>query len=299
MPVEAAFAAPGRFYKGNLHTHSTRSDAARDPDAVCALYRDSGYDFLALTDHFMAKFDFPIVDTRAYRTNRFTTVIGAEVHAPKTSFGELWHLLAVGLPLDFERTPPSEMAPSLAARCVAAGAYVAIAHPAWYSVTLEDAESITSAHAVEIYNHTSEVKASRGDSASLIDVMLAKGRRLTLCATDDAHFHFNDWFGGYVMVKSESLEPEALVSALKAGHYYSSQGPELAGITVSGDTLDVECSPARSVIALGRASTSAAAFGHGLTRARLSLDGLRAGGFVRVVVVDAAGRKAWSNPIWL
>jgi hypothetical protein len=36
------FAGPGRFYKGNLHTHSTRSDGAHDPATVCALYRDAG-----------------------------------------------------------------------------------------------------------------------------------------------------------------------------------------------------------------------------------------------------------------
>lgn len=298
MGGDEAFAAPGRFWKGNLHTHSTRSDAARDPDAVCALYRDAGYDFLALTDHFLAQFDFPIVDTRPYRTNRFTTILGAEVHAPNTSLGEIWHILAVGLPLDFERTPPTETAPELAARSAAAGAYVAIAHPAWYAITLADADTINAAHAVEIYNHTSEVKTSRGDSASLVDMMLSKGRRITLCATDDAHFHFEDWFGGYVMVKATSLEPEALVAALKAGHYYSSQGPELIGMTVAGNVLEVECSPARSVMALGQGSASAFEFGRDMTRARLPLDDLKAGGFVRVVVTDAGGRKAWSNPIW-
>ena len=127
MPVDATFAAPGRFWKGNLHTHSTRPDAARDAEVVCALYRDAGYDFLALTDHFLPAFGFPIVDTRGFRTNRFTTILGAEVHAPATEIGELWHLLAVGLPLDFTKTPPSERAPELAARCIAAGAYVAIA----------------------------------------------------------------------------------------------------------------------------------------------------------------------------
>src|SRR5581483_6282914 len=195
-----AFNALGRFWKGNLHTHSTRSDARRDPETVCALYRDAGYDFLALTDHFLPQFGFPIVDTRQYRTNRFTTILGAEVHAPATELGELWHILAVGLPQDFAKTLPSERAPQLAARCMAAGAYVAIAHPAWYAITEKDADSITAAHAVEIYNHTSEVKCGRGDSSSLYDVLLSKGRRLTACATDDAHFHYDDWFGGWVMV---------------------------------------------------------------------------------------------------
>ena len=44
----------------------------------------------------------------------------------------------------------------------------------------------------------------------------------------DAHFHNGDLdaFGGYVLVKSESLEPESLLGALKAGEFYSTQGPD-------------------------------------------------------------------------
>ena len=108
MTPLAPFAAPGRFYKGNLHTHSTCSDAVRDPGDVCALYRDAGYDFLALTDHFLPRYRFPITDTRDFRTNSFTTLLGAEVHAPATELGDIWHILSVGLPLDFEPTPPEE-----------------------------------------------------------------------------------------------------------------------------------------------------------------------------------------------
>jgi histidinol phosphatase-like PHP family hydrolase len=64
MPSDPAFAAPGRFLKGNIHTHSNRSDGAIDPADVCRRYREAGYDFLALTDHFLARYGFPIVDTR-------------------------------------------------------------------------------------------------------------------------------------------------------------------------------------------------------------------------------------------
>ena len=108
MALLAPFAAEGRFFKGNLHTHSTASDAVRDPEDVCGLYREAGYDFLALTDHFLPKFGFPITDTRPFRTNAFTTVLGAEVHAPKTELGEIWHILSVGLPLDFAPTTADE-----------------------------------------------------------------------------------------------------------------------------------------------------------------------------------------------
>ena len=275
------------------HLLLDRSDA--DPEAVCALYRDAGYDFLALTDHFLPAFGFPIVDTRGFRTNRFTTILGAEVHAPATEIGELWHLLAVGLPLDFAKTPPSERAAELAARCVATGAYVAIAHPAWYALTERDVDSIPAAHALEIYNHTSEVKVRRGDSSGLCDVLLSKGRRFSLCATDDAHFHFADWFGG-CDGEGRNARARGSIEALKAGLYYSSQGPQIHGITVSGDVLEVECSPASAIMALGRGSASACTVGTDVTRARLPIAALKSG-FARVVIVDERGRKAWSNPI--
>src|SRR5260221_4268192 len=188
MTILDPFSGGGRFYKGNLHTHSTRSDAVRSPEQVCVLYREAGYDFLALTDHFLARYDFPIVDTREFRTNSFTTLLGAEVHAPATSLGEIWHILSVGLPLDFAPTPPEEHGVELAARCAAAGAFVAIAHPAWYGLTIEDGEALASAHAVEVYNHTSAVRTDRSDGWGLLDALLARGRRLFACATDDAHF---------------------------------------------------------------------------------------------------------------
>jgi hypothetical protein len=152
---------------------------------------------------------------------------------------------------------------------------------------------------VEVYNHTSAVKTDRGDGWATLDALLARGRRLLACAVDDAHFKFADAFGGWVMVKSESLTPEALVASLKSGRYYSSQGPEIHALEIGRDDVMVECSPASTIILLGRGSAGEAAFGDGLRGARLPLDSMRAGGYVRVVVVNSEGRRAWSNPLWL
>ncbi len=297
MPQDVTFAAPGRFWKGNIHTHSDASDGARTPEAVCATYREAGYDFLALTDHFLAKYGFPVVDTRPFRTPGFTTILGAELHAPATSLGELWHILAVGLPLDFAPTPPGESGPQLAARAIAAGAFVAIPHPGWYGLMATDAKTLPGAHAVEVYNHTSQLRTERGDGVYLADQLLAEGRHINLIAVDDAHFHSPDGFGGWVMVKAAANEPGALLAALKAGHFYATQGPAIHDITWGEDWVEVTCSPAASIMVLGRASRAAQSVALGQTRARLPLGVLRAGGFARVVVADAQGRRAWANPV--
>ena len=297
-PIDPAFAAPGRFWKGNIHTHSTDSDGVRTPEAVCATYREAGYDFLALTDHFMAKYGFPIVDTRPFRTAGFTTILGAELHAPATSLGEIWHILAVGLPLDFPQLQPGETGAMLAARAVAAGAFVAIPHPGWYALTAEDAATLPGAHAVEVYNHTSQLRTERGDGVYLADQLLASGRRIGLIAVDDAHFACMDAFGGWVMVKAEANEPGALLAALKAGRYYATQGPLIHDIAWDAEAVEVTCTAAASVMVLGRGSRAVQSVAPGQTRVRLPYAALVPGGFARVVVADAAGRRAWANPVF-
>jgi len=301
------FSLPGRFWRGNLHTHSTLSDGTLPIENVVESYKNAGYDFLMMSEHFVKAFNWPMADTRSMRSNSFTTIIGAELHAPQTSVGELWHILAAGLPLNFEPCGKHETGPELAQRAADAGAFVAIAHPAWSQLTMEDANSLDSAHAVEIYNHGCAVQADRGEGWFLLDQMLNDGKRLSGYAADDAHFSNgdDDAFGGWVHVKAESLQPADLLEALKAGNYYSSQGPQIHSISISGDQLNIKCSPVNSVSVSGGTSRSAKYSGKSITRATINLADLDVGWLVpgrspwlRVTIIDSAGKRAWTNPIW-
>ncbi|WP_126975970.1 CehA/McbA family metallohydrolase [Frigidibacter oleivorans] len=306
MNFESPFTAPGRFWRGNLHTHSNLSDGALPPEEVCRRYAAEGYDFIALTDHFVGVYGYPVADTVPFRSNAFTTILGAELHSGAMANGELWHILAVGLPPDFAAPDSPHFRPvagqetgaEIAARAVAAGAFVAIAHPAWSGLTLADARGIEAAHAVEIYNHGCATGCDRGDGFGIADLLLSEGRRLSLVATDDAHFTEPDHFGGWVMVKAEANDPEALLAALKAGRFYSTQGPEIRGIEVTPTTVEVECSAAVSVIVQGRGTAAVAQHGASMTRASIRRDRFAASPWLRVTVIDAGGKRAWSNPIW-
>ncbi|MDO9524906.1 MAG: CehA/McbA family metallohydrolase [Gemmobacter sp.] len=294
----ASFTARGRFWRGNLHGHSSASDGALTAIEVCARYRAQGYDFISVTDHFMARFGFPLTDTRALRGNGFTTLLGAELHAMENSRSELWHILAVGLPPDFAPPTPTETGAELARRAAESGAFVAIPHPHWSHLTLEDTRALHFADAMELYNHTSQVNCDRGDGQVLYDAALFDGLRFGAIATDDSHFKTADAFGGWVMVKAPENTPEALLAALKAGHYYASQGPELMDIRRDGDDLVVACSPV-SMISLGGARAGTVnSHGDGLTSARVSLASF-AGGWCRLTITDAAGRRAWTSALWL
>ncbi|WP_188907000.1 CehA/McbA family metallohydrolase [Aureimonas endophytica] len=299
--VPDAFAKPGRFLRGNIHTHSTRSDGALSPEEVCRTYREAGYDFLCLSDHFLERFGFPVVDTTPWRGEGFTTIFGAEIHAPENSHGEIWHLLACGLPLDFEPLGEGETAVRLAERAVAAGAFLGIAHPQWSSLSIEDGRQMAGiAHAVEIWNTGCALETDRGDGTILLDALLNEGHRLLAYAADDAHFKSRDWCGGWMMVKAEANEPEAILAAMKRGEFYSSRGPTIEHVEIDGAALRVACSPARGVAVVGRGSRGDYVdAGDGrLTEAVLPLERF-AGDWCRVVVMDEAGRQAWTNPIHL
>ncbi|MGV6812191.1 MAG: PHP domain-containing protein [Brevirhabdus sp.] len=300
------FTAPGRFFRGNLHTHSTRSDGRLEPEEVCRRYKAEGYDFMALTDHFLGMYDYPIVDTVPFRDAGFTTILGAELHSGAMENGELWHILAVGLPADF--APPNsphfrpiegqESGADIARRARDAGAFVAIAHPEWSGLTMEDARTIEAAHAVEVYNHGCAMGCDRPHGFHTLDLLLSEGRRLDLCATDDAHFSEPDHFGGWVMVKAEENDPDALLSALKAGQYYASTGPELRNVVWEKNKVVVESSAVSSVIVQGYGSAAVATHGESMTRSEVPLDRFVASPWMRVTVIDRAGKRAWSQPVW-
>lgn len=300
--METPFTKPGTFFKGNLHTHSTRSDGRRSPEEVCRFYADAGYDFISLTDHFIERYDWPIVDTREWDTDRFVTIPGAELHPPTHTMehGREWHIVAVGLPYDFAPPTDEETGPEMAARALAAGAWVAAAHPQWFAMSERDMLDIGPVHAIEIYNSSCHDDNDTAESTYMLDLMLARGMHVGACATDDAHFVPNtrDRAAGWTMVKAESNTPEALLAALKRGDCYSSTGPEIIDLqVVPGERLTVRCSPAGRVFLIGGPAVYQQVGEHGITEAEFDLTNWRSP-FARVLVRDDHGKKAWSNPIW-
>lgn len=294
------FDQPGQFYKGNIHGHTTNSDGALTPEAYCDLYRSNGYDFVSATDHHLETFSWPITDTTNYRDKSFTTLIGAELHGWGMENGELWHIVANGLPLDFQPPQPNETGQEIAARASDAGAFVTIGHPGWNGVTINDALSLKDFDAIEIYNYGHMNDCDRGNGWLFADVMANRGHRFSATAGDDAHCKPDrpDSLGAWVQVRSESLDPDALLKSLKQGHFYASNGPKIHNIELTEDEIVIACDPAIAVYAGGRGSIREFTRGDGITEARLPITRFT-NSFVRITVLDAQGNRAWTNPIWL
>ena len=216
--------------------------------------------------------------------------------------------MATGLPLDFPPAEPDETGPMLAARARAAGAFVTMAHPSWSQLTIEDGRSLAAAHAVEVYNHSCAIRTDRGDGFYLLDQLCNEDRRLLAVAGDDAHFHDGnlDAFGAFVLVKSESLDPEALLGALKAGEFYSSQGPRIHDVELTRKVVRVQCSPVNTIAVVTGASAALSRVGFGLTDVTIEYEEAKKWAWrdlppvkwFRIVVIEGP-RRAWTNPIWV
>jgi hypothetical protein len=298
----------GRFFRGNLHCHSNRSDGLLEPEEVVAAYRRAGYDFLCLSDHFEVEYGWQVTDTRHLRDETFTTIVGAELSSAPWDDRHAYWVTAAGLPEDFTAPPPDDHAEAIR-RAADLGAFVIMLHPGLSNLPLAAADglpALEAVHAVEVYNHNCAMAAlpDRANGAYMLDGLLEKGHRVLINAGDDAHFgHPQDRFGGWVEVHCEGLHPEALLESMKDGRYYSTQGPELRGLSVDGERLRVETSEAYAISLTGggdrwqSGSERHGEVGAPIMEAEFDLAPFR-GSYCRVTVVDQAGRRAWSNPVW-
>jgi hypothetical protein len=297
----AAFAAPGRWFRGNLHTHSDRSDGVAPPERVIAEYRAAGYDFLVLTDHFEARWGWTVTDTSGARDGAFTTLLGAELSSADWDDEDVFWVNAIGLPADFPAPGPGEPHASSIGRAAAAGAYNVLLHPGLTNFLDFDRLPVEHLHAVETYNvNAAHSWPDQAEGRYAVDALLARGHRLHVTVGDDAHWHHrSDRFGAWVEVRAEGLDPDALRAALRAGAYYSTQGPRIEDVRADGDRVEVRCSPARAIALTGiHGWRSAVAEGDPtLTEARLDLGKLRSP-YWRVTVTAEDGTRAWTNPVW-
>jgi hypothetical protein len=154
--------------------------------------------------------------------------------------------------------------------------------------------------AIEIINGISADHNDRLDSWYMVDRLAAQGYRYSACATDDAHFHerHQDLLRGWVWVKSETLTPAALVAALKAGHYYSSTGPQFFDLQVqAGEKVTLRCSPVDHITVTGKGAQAVSVHGNGMIEGELSLRRWNSN-YCRVTIRDRHNERAWSNVIW-
>ena len=305
-------------YKANLHCHTTLSDGEFTPEQVKAAYQKEGYSIVAYTDHDRYGWHSQLTD------EDFLALAALEVEVTEEDPGKEWPLLRTYHLNLFDTDPAArreekrgDLLPHCAYGDVAAlnqyiekmtrqGFLVTYNHPYWSLQDWRDYSGLRGLFAMEIYNHGCEHDGLYGFHPQVYDEMLRSGQRLFALATDDNHDRLplghplNDSFGGFVRIFAGELTYPAVMEALRAGRFYWSQGPEIRGLSIEGDTLRVKTSPVEKIFVVleGRDTYKAVVSpGETVTEASFPLTGKE--GWFRVQIRDSRGLFAGTNAYFL
>jgi hypothetical protein len=293
------FRLPGHWLRGNTHTHTTRSDGELTPEARCAQYRERGYDFLVLTDH-----DLVAGDAESFGAEDFLVVPGAELHPSNPNGGDIYHIVCINIreQIDARNLSVREVLEAVRAQ----GGLAVMTHPYFSGHLLGDYEPVPGMYfAMEVFNGIVERVNRTGSAELLWDAHLDRMGCVFGIAADDAHAAEIDTGRAWLMVRAGDLSIESLVEALRAGAFYATQGPVIENLEVEAGAggrarFRVTSSPAAEVRFKGRTSTGTvvcAPEGGAITEAEYICTGAEK--YIRVVVVDREGKRAWSNPVFL
>jgi hypothetical protein len=297
----------GGWFRCALHAHTTNSDGELAPDMLVRHYDWAGYDVLAITDHW--------VRTEERSTKKLLVIPSSELNAHCGPAVNDAHVLAFGVQAD-PVIPENEFAQlqDVVDWILANGGVPYVAHTYWSGLRTDLWEGCEGLLGLEVWNSGCELEVGRGDSSIHWDEALERGRLWYALATDDSHHPGYDSGFAWTWVRAAEKTQDAILQALRTGAFYGSTGPTIHGVEVNDGEVVVRCSPAAAVtLYSGRARGSRANAGRlgypngaevterddsGLiTSVRLERPWRQPYG--RVEVLDAAGRRAWTNPLWI
>ena len=309
LPLSSAWP---KWYKGNTHTHTINSDGDSAPDEVARWYKEHRYNFVVISDHNFLT-DVSGLNAVMAAREKFLVLSGEEVTDGFTnpegrSFAI--HLNAINLE---QVIPPAggksvvEVLQANVDAINAAGAVGHINHPNFrWSLSLKDMLAVTNYHLYEIANAHPAVNNAGGggiiSTEAMWDSLLTRGKLVFGVASDDAH-NFQKWGPqysnpgrGWVWVRCDSLEKNALSRALDRGDFYSSTGVTLKDIVADDKSLTIEIDPEEdtryTVYFIGREGKVLSAVYD--NPAVYKFTGRE--GYVRAKVLDSNGWLAWTQP---
>ncbi|MBE7085263.1 MAG: hypothetical protein E7368_04330 [Clostridiales bacterium] len=263
----------GKYYKANLHMHSTVSDGKLSPEEIKRAFMEKGYSIVAYTDHEI------LVPHNELSDENFLAITATELafnlypmdggypyiktyhlnflsKNPNKSVISIWdkhYVFDSVLPkiskeqwaVQYKRDYGVEEVNKAIALAKAEGFLVSYNHPTWSLQDYGDYGELEGLWGVECYNNLSE-RVGLSDTDRPFNDLLVQGKTVFPLATDDAHA-LEDCFGGWVMVSAEKLEYGTVMNALEKGEFYASAGPEIYELSINDGIVHIECSPVREI----------------------------------------------------
>ena len=305
IAITSPYSTKTHAYKGQLHSHSTRSDGSSTPQEVITNYRNDGYDFLSITDH-MQSYNDPRDPTKNFLITQNPGVTGI-LFIPggeqnSTHGGKRPHIGNINA-----RTPESNTldAQTLINKIQAENGIAILNHPHWPGGATGDtwpATSIESVHgytAIEIFNPL--IGQNLRNAEDIWDGVLTKGIKTWGVAADDCHVQASIYCRtAYVRVFANTLSVDEIISNIKNGNFYSGYTPHgktdiQLTIAVSGNTISATTTIASTIEFIGSGGTIKKKETN-KTSASYAPTGTEK--YIRIRATNGE-TVAWSNPLYI
>lgn len=269
-----------KWFKGNIHTHTTNSDGKLSPDSLVKVYKSNGYDFLVITDH-----NF-VTDISQYVKPDYLLIKGEEITFSR-------HVNGIGLS---EVVRPSGLNLADVIHAVKDQQAISILnHPIWPPTRcyFKEIYAMTDLNFMEIHNALTESWGYH-DDRTLWDSLLTANKKIYGVASDDAHA-FVDIAHGWIQVRTDSLTKDSILSAIKNGNFYSSTGIVLSDIRYDGKVISIESTNGDEIKFIGK-NGQILKTAEGKS-ADYNIDGSEL--YVRTEITNKNGQKAWTQPVFI
>lgn len=281
-----------RYYKAQMHCHSSRSDGQLSPLEVANEYKNRGYEILFISDHnIMTPADsINIPGLLCFNAEEYT-------------FSKHINGLFIDHTVDAENYTPQQAVDSIKSQ----GGLVMFNHPVKmqygpdWSYPINYFDNNSQPDFIEIFN--ASITTISSIKTYIWDYLLSNNNKVFGIATDD--MHKTDEAGiakmidvGWIMIKLSSLEKDSVYTALKRGDFYSSTGVDITNFDVHENDISISCSNCSKFFFIGE-------YGRILKEVKSSeADFTRTDEkYIRVELEDngIAGigkNKAWTQPIF-
>lgn len=270
-------------FKANLHSHSTLSDGSLTPEQMKEIYKNHGYSILAITDHERPAGHSDLNDENFLLLTGYEAYIRHSKECIHDYYEKEIHLnlfakthdnLAyicyndayckyikdkkerdvlkkVGSQRTREYTP--EYVNEFIKTATENGYLVSFNHPVWSMESEAFIIGCENIFSLEIDNYASWRDNRLEHDGALYDALLRSGKHWFCHAGDDNHNRSQndvtaDSFGAFTMILADKLDYTSVIAAMENGNMYASTGPEIHEISLEGNQVHIECSPAECII---------------------------------------------------
>ena len=294
------------WYKGNVHTHTTKSDGDADPEVVVEWYKNHDYDFLVLSDHNHRT----IIDGYS---DALILIPGEEVSARILGGDIPIHLNGIGISRVVEPIDAGGVVETLQANVdliTEAGGIASLNHPnASWAYDHKDIVQIEGATLLEVYNgwpgSNSEGAPGKYSGEEIWDNVLSTGKIIYGIAVDDAH-HYSDFTHtmanpgrGWIVVNAEQLTNESIIDSLIAGKFYFSTGIDIEDISMLDEGIELVISQHRDYIYNTKFIGKDGEVLKEVTGLQPKYEFSGDEEYVRASIKSSVGTRAWTQPTFL